>query len=54
METVTISPRFQIVIPGQVRRLLGVQPGQKVRVILSALSSSVALTGHGAQLGGQE
>ncbi|MGQ9709380.1 MAG: AbrB/MazE/SpoVT family DNA-binding domain-containing protein [Anaerolineae bacterium] len=34
METVTVSPKFQIVIPGRARRLLGVQPGQKVRVIL--------------------
>lgn len=34
METVTVSPKFQIVIPGRARRLLGIRPGQKVRVIL--------------------
>jgi len=34
METVTISPKFQVVIPGRARELLGVRPGQKVRVIL--------------------
>ena len=34
MDTVTISPKFQVVIPSRVRKLLGVQPGQKVRVIL--------------------
>ena len=34
METVTVSPKFQVVIPSRVRRLLGMRPGQKVRVIL--------------------
>ena len=34
METVTISPKFQVVIPSRVRELLGVRPGQKVRVFL--------------------
>ena len=34
METVTISPKFQVVIPSRARELLGVRPGQKVRVIL--------------------
>lgn len=34
METVTISPKYQVVIPSRVRRLLGVEPGQKVKVIL--------------------
>jgi AbrB family looped-hinge helix DNA binding protein len=34
METVTVSPKFQVVIPSRVRRRLGVQPGQKVKVIL--------------------
>jgi hypothetical protein len=27
METVTVSPKYQVVIPSRVRRLLGVQPG---------------------------
>ena len=34
METVTVSPKFQVVIPSKVRKLLGMKPGQKVRVIL--------------------
>jgi AbrB family looped-hinge helix DNA binding protein len=34
METVTISPKYQVVIPSRVRELLGVEPGQKVKVIL--------------------
>jgi len=33
METATISPRYQVVIPRAVREFLGVQPGQKVQVI---------------------
>ncbi|MBC7249827.1 MAG: AbrB/MazE/SpoVT family DNA-binding domain-containing protein [Anaerolineae bacterium] len=34
METVTVSPKFQIVIPSRVRKLLDMRPGQKVRVFL--------------------
>ena len=34
METVTVSPKYQVVIPKRIRELLGVEPGQKVRVIL--------------------
>ncbi len=34
METVTVSPKFQVVIPGAIRDSLGLQPGQKVQVIL--------------------
>jgi AbrB family looped-hinge helix DNA binding protein len=33
METVTISPKFQIVIPRTVREPLGIRPGQKIQVI---------------------
>ena len=33
METVTISPKFQVVIPQRIREALGLKPGQKVRVI---------------------
>ena len=33
METATVSPKFQIVIPKKVREQVGLQPGQKVRVI---------------------
>ena len=34
METVTVSPKYQVVIPSRIRALLGVEPGQKVNVIL--------------------
>jgi AbrB family looped-hinge helix DNA binding protein len=34
METVTVSPKYQVVIPQKVRESLGIQPGQKVHVIL--------------------
>jgi len=34
METVTVSPKFQVVIPRAVRDSLGIRPGQKVQVIL--------------------
>ena len=34
METVTISPKFQIVIPKEMRETLRLWPGQKVQVIL--------------------
>lgn len=33
METVTLSPKFQIVIPRQVRQDLQLQPGEKIVVI---------------------
>ncbi|MGH8184126.1 MAG: AbrB/MazE/SpoVT family DNA-binding domain-containing protein [Rhodanobacteraceae bacterium] len=33
METVTISPKFQVVIPQRIREALGLKPGQKVRVM---------------------
>ena len=33
MESVTVSPKFQVVIPQKVRRMLGMKPGQKLRVI---------------------
>lgn len=34
MESVTVSPKYQVVIPKRVRESLGIKPGQKVRVIL--------------------
>ena len=34
MEVVTVSPKYQVVIPLKVRQSLGIRPGQKVQVIL--------------------
>ncbi|MGA2820819.1 MAG: AbrB/MazE/SpoVT family DNA-binding domain-containing protein [Anaerolineales bacterium] len=33
MDTTTVSPKFQVVIPLRVRRALGIRPGQKIQVI---------------------
>jgi AbrB family looped-hinge helix DNA binding protein len=33
VETVTISPKFQVVIPKAIRERLGLTPGQKVQAI---------------------
>lgn len=33
MEAVTVSPKFQVVIPKKVRQSLKIQPGQKLQVI---------------------
>ena len=34
MEVVTVSPKYQVIIPLRVRRSLGIKPGQKVQVVL--------------------
>jgi len=34
METLTISPKFQVVIPKAIRERLGLLPGQKVQAVL--------------------
>ena len=34
METVTISPKFQVVIPKEIRDMLKLTPGQRVQAIL--------------------
>lgn len=33
MTEVKVSPKFQIVIPKEIRKALGIKPGQTVRVI---------------------
>ncbi len=33
MTTVTVSPKYQIVIPREAREALGIRPGQKIEVI---------------------
>jgi AbrB family looped-hinge helix DNA binding protein len=34
MSTVTISPKYQVVIPKEIREKMGLRPGQKVQAIL--------------------
>jgi AbrB family looped-hinge helix DNA binding protein len=34
MGTVTLSPKFQVVIPKETRERLGLEPGQKIQVIV--------------------
>lgn len=34
MNTITVSPKFQIVIPQRIRKSLGLEPGHKVQAIL--------------------
>lgn len=34
METVTVSPKYQVVIPRSVRKSLGLRPGQKMQVFV--------------------
>ena len=33
MQIVTVSPKFQVVIPKEVRQSLGLRPGQKMQVV---------------------
>ena len=41
METVTVSPKFQVVIPRAIREKLGIEVGQKIQAI--ALGDRVEL-----------
>lgn len=34
MATVTISPKYQVVIPKEIREKLGLTPGQKIQTIV--------------------
>ncbi|MDR2878195.1 MAG: AbrB/MazE/SpoVT family DNA-binding domain-containing protein [Chromatiales bacterium] len=34
METVTLSPKFQVVVPRDIRERLGLVPGQKLQVLI--------------------
>ena len=33
MDTVTVSPKYQVVIPAAIRKAHDIQPGQKIQVI---------------------
>jgi AbrB family looped-hinge helix DNA binding protein len=34
MQSVTVSPKFQVVLPGIIRKSLNLHPGQKMQVFL--------------------
>ena len=34
MQTATVSPKFQVVIPKEIRKQLGLKPGQKLHVFI--------------------
>jgi len=34
METITVSPKFQVVIPKEIREKLKLTPGQKIQAVL--------------------
>jgi AbrB family looped-hinge helix DNA binding protein len=34
MSTVTVSPKFQVVIPKEIRESMGIEPGQKVHMMV--------------------
>jgi AbrB family looped-hinge helix DNA binding protein len=33
MDIVTVSPKYQVVIPSSIRKSLGMHPGQKIQVL---------------------
>lgn len=33
MSTVTVSPKYQVVIPEKIRKAMGIKPGQKFEVV---------------------
>ncbi len=33
MDVVTVSPKYQVVIPSRVREAMGIAPGQKLQVV---------------------
>lgn len=33
METITVSIKYQVIIPHSIRKALGIQPGQKIQVL---------------------
>ena len=33
METVSVSPKYQVVIPREIRTALGIRPGQKLQAL---------------------
>jgi len=39
MKPVTVSPKFQVVIPKEVREAMGIEPGQKFMVLRAGLKS---------------
>jgi hypothetical protein len=45
MDCVTVSPKFQVVIPQKIRQMIGVTPGQKMPMV-DSLILTTARTNH--------
>jgi AbrB family looped-hinge helix DNA binding protein len=45
METITVSPKFQVVIPKKIRESLNIIPGQKLQVFHSGKKIEYIITG---------
>jgi len=46
MSVVTVSPKFQIVIPKDIRRRFGLRPGQKADVFASLTEGRIEIVPH--------
>jgi hypothetical protein len=46
METAIISPEFQVDIQQAIREALGIQPGQKVQIILGSWPNGIKLSSN--------
>ena len=42
MQTVTVSPKYQVVIPKEIRKAMRIRPGQKLKVIVDTSVWSLA------------
>jgi AbrB family looped-hinge helix DNA binding protein len=52
VSTVTVSPKFQVVIPKPIRERLGLVPGQKIQVIVVGERIELIPVRTAAELGG--
>ena len=52
MTVVTVSPKYQVVIPKDVRERLGIQPGQKIQALAFGDRIELVPLRHPSQLRG--
>lgn len=52
MTVVTVSPKYQVVIPKDVRERLGIQPGQKIQALVYGDRIELVPLRHPAELRG--